>query len=123
LQIHPKVSGGAKVLAEPQSRIRSQVSITGDDLIEPIWRDFDEIGQSFGGQTDFFQLVAEDFSGVYWSSGHDFGLLTVSDNQLFQHSRDQAHFSAIQNRYATGYLSVSSTALCDHFLTLPSDLS
>src|ERR1039457_2514164 len=76
LEVHPEIGRHAEILAEAQGRIRRHAPLPGQNLVEPVGRHLDNIGQPFSRKANLLQFVAEDLSGVNGCACH--GLLLSS---------------------------------------------
>lgn len=47
LQVHPKLSRCSEILAQSQGRVRRHAALAGDNLIQAVRRNADNIGQPF----------------------------------------------------------------------------
>ena len=98
LQVHPERTRHTEILTEPQRSISGDVPFSRQKLIEAAGRHFNKVRQSLRRQAGFFQLVAEDFSGVHGCARHWCSFLasfSIIINNLFGQTKPAIHVKVI----------------------------
>jgi hypothetical protein len=85
LEVHPHLSGGAEIAAQPERGVRRYAALSVQDGGDPVSRDPQGEGKRISGQPGFVHDLLQGFAGMYrrqllLATGHvSFPLVVVHD--------------------------------------------